>query len=279
MKFDGIKLNKEILDECKLIVKKLDDVLNLTIIQVGNNEISSTYVEKKIQACNYVGINVKLIKLNENISKEDLINIIEKLNNDNKVTGILVQLPLPNHLEKEEIIEIIDSKKDVDGFTSKNQKLLKEENDYAIIPPTALGVMEIIKRNKLNLKNKNILIIGKGSIAGQPIYELLKSYSSNVFQADINTKNTNDLIKKADVIIAAAGSKHLVKGSDIKNNSILIDVGITKENGKIFGDIEYENAKHKAQFITTHPGGTGPMTVCCVILNVIKCYNIQQGKW
>lgn len=251
-------------------VSSLSIVPGLAVILVGDNPASKLYVRNKITACKNVGINLFEFYLNNDISENSLIKQIEQLNNNDQVHGILVQLPLPSHINSINIINAIDPKKDVDGFTANNLGKLVTAQD-CFVPCTPQGCLILIKTIIKDLSGLNALIVGRSNIVGKPMLHVLLQENCTVALAHSYTKNLEDLCRNADILVVAAGKEQLVKGSWIKKDSIVIDVGInyTKEN-KIIGDVEFNEALKRAKAITPVPGGVGPMTVACLLKNTLK---------
>lgn len=251
-------------------VSSLSIVPGLAVILVGDNPASKLYVRNKITACKNVGINLFEFYLNNDISENSLIKQIEELNNNDQVHGILIQLPLPSHINSINIINAIDPKKDVDGFTANNLGKLVTAQD-CFVPCTPQGCLILIKTIIKDLSGLNALIVGRSNIVGKPMLHVLLQENCTVALAHSYTKNLEDLCGNADILVVAAGKEQLVKGSWIKKDSIVIDVGInyTEEN-KIIGDVEFNEALKRAKAITPVPGGVGPMTVACLLKNTLK---------
>ncbi|GMM38582.1 trifunctional formate-tetrahydrofolate ligase/methenyltetrahydrofolate cyclohydrolase/methylenetetrahydrofolate dehydrogenase [Saccharomycopsis crataegensis] len=257
---------------------------NLAIIQVGDKPDSSTYVRMKLKAAKESKINSSLIKLPGDISENDLLFKINQLNNDINVHGILVQLPLPKHLDEARITNSVSDSKDVDGFNRYNVgELYKRAGSPTFIPCTPNGIIELLKASNLDLKGKSAVVIGRSDIVGTPVFSLLNRMNATVTLCHSKTKNVEDIISRSDVVIAALGKPNFVKGEWLKPGAIVIDVGInyipdaTKKSGqKLVGDVDFESAKHVAKLITPVPGGVGPMTVAMLISNVLKGAKAQE---
>lgn len=274
---DGKKIKEEILYELKEKVSLLNEKLGLTVIQVGNDDASNVYINQKKKMCEYIGYNFNHIKLHENIKKEEVIKIITELNNNKEVTGILLQLPISKHLDENEIINYIDSNKDVDGLTDINiGKLI--HNKKCLIPCTPLGIITLLDKYKINIEGKNIVVIGRSILVGKPISNLLINKGATVTICNSKTTNLKDKTKDKDIIISATGKCNLIKEDMVKENAIIIDVGITRdENNKLHGDVDFENVKEKTSYITPVPGGVGPMTIACLAINILNAYEIQKN--
>lgn len=272
---DGKKISNEIKEELKEEINNIKTKLTLTVIQVGNNPASDIYVRNKKRLCESVGINF-LHKKYDDIEEDSLIKEIKKLNKDKKITSILVQLPLPKNINEEHIIEAIDPLKDVDGLTSNNiGKLFSNKN--GIIPCTSLGVLELLKRNKVSLEGKKVVIVGRSKLVGLPLISLMLKENATVTVCHSKTKKLKEETKQADILIVAVGSPKLIKKDYIKDQAIIIDVGINRLDDGICGDVDFNKAKENAKLITPVPGGVGPMTVVMLVNNVIKCYKLQKN--
>lgn len=255
---------------CKGIIPKL------AVIMVGDNQASKVYIRNKSKACNEVGIEYEEYLLESNTKQEELINLIEKLNKDKKVNGILLQSPLPNHLDINEAFQTIDYRKDVDGFHPMNVGKLTLGQD-TFVACTPYGVMRMFEEYNINLCGKNVVILGRSNIVGKPLTQCCLNKNATVTICHSKTQNTKKITKEADILIAAIGKAKFVTKDMIKENAIIIDVGINRqENGKIVGDIDFENIKDKASYITPVPGGVGPMTIAMLINNVIKAAKEQN---
>ncbi len=275
MIIDGKKeaeiLRKEIQEEIAVIKKKNNKVPGLTVILIGEYAPSLIYVKNKEQKSKEVGITSKIIKYSSNIEEDEVLKKIYQLNNDEDVSGILVQLPLPKHINKNKIINAIDPLKDVDGFNPINVGNLASGND-AIVPCTPLGCLLLIKKVEKNLNGKHAVIIGRSNLNGKPMAQLLLKENCTVTITHSKTKNLKEECLRADILIAAVGQPKLVKQDWIKKGSIVIDVGINKEGNKLVGDVNFDEAKDIAKAITPVPGGVGPMTVACLLKNTLRCF-------
>lgn len=271
---DGKQIQNKLKEELKKTIKDINQELKLTVIQVGNDPASNVYVRNKGNLCSEVGIKFDHLKY-ENITEEDLISQIKKLNNDQTVTGILVQLPLPSHINSQKVIETIDYKKDVDGLTSKNIGNLFAGNK-AIAPCTALGVMEILKETKTPLEGKNVVVVGRSKLVGLPLISLLLKNNATVTTCHSKTQNLKAITQTADILIVAIGKKEFINKDYVKEDVIVIDVGINREEGKLYGDCNLNQIIDKCQLITPVPGGVGPLTVIMLINNIIEAHNLQN---
>ena len=269
------KLKFKLKKEIQSIKKKTRLTPGLTVILIGNHAPSEIYVRNKAISAKEVGINSKVLRFKNSISETKLISVIQRLNKDKKVHGILVQLPLPNHIHGHKIIEEIDPRKDVDGFHPINVGNLSSGKD-SLISCTPLGCYLMIKSIRKNLSGLNALMIGRSNLNGKPMVQLLLKEDCTVTIGHSKTKNLKELCKKADIVVVAAGRANLVKGDWIKKGAIVIDVGINrvkKKNGyKIIGDVEFKSVVKKAKAITPVPGGVGPVTIACLLNNTLKAF-------
>jgi len=269
------KLRNKIKKEIQSIKKKTKLIPGLTVVLVGNHSPSEIYVRNKEISAKEVGINSKVLRFKSSISEIKLISVIHKLNKDKKVHGILVQLPLPNKINGQKIIQEINPKKDVDGFHPINVGNLSSGKD-ALVPCTPLGCYLMIKSVRKNLAGLNVLIIGRSNLNGKPMVQLLLKEDCTVTIGHSKTKNLKELCKKADIVVAAVGRANLVKGDWVKKGAIVIDVGINrvekKKGYKIVGDVEFETVVKKARAITPVPGGVGPVTIACLLNNTLKAF-------
>lgn len=273
MILDGKKVRNEILSIIKNIVQNENLDLTLAIIFVGNYAPSEVYVRNKVKYCEKVGINTKVIKMDDNIAEEDIIKEIEKLNKDDKVTGIIVQSPLPNNLDLESCIRHIDPNKDIDGFTKESFYALVH-NLPGLRPCTSKGVMRLLKTYDIDLKGKDVCIIGRGNLVGMPLYFEMLNEDATVTICHTKTKDLKEKTKKADIIICGAGKPNILTSRMVKKGAIVVDAGITVIDGKIVGDADYLGLSKKCKYITPNPGGVGPMTIAMIIENVIEAYRM-----
>lgn len=270
---DGKATSQKIKDEIKNEVIKLKQkgiTPTLAVILVGDDPASQTYVASKQKACLACQMGSVMHKLSANTTEQELISLIDVLNADDSIDGILVQLPLPKHINTNEILRKIDPKKDVDGFCAQNMGALVSGLD-GFVPCTPLGIMELLKQYNISPQGLNALVIGRSNIVGKPMAALLLNAGATVTIAHSKTKNLADLSKNADLIIAAIGKANFIKPEMVKEGAIIIDVGINRlENGKLVGDCDFENLKDKCDFITPVPGGVGPMTIAMLLSNTLK---------
>ncbi|TKX32503.1 bifunctional methylenetetrahydrofolate dehydrogenase/methenyltetrahydrofolate cyclohydrolase FolD [Campylobacter aviculae] len=271
---DGKALSVKIKEELKeknQILKEKGMQACLAVILVGNNPASQTYVNAKAKACEDCGIKSLVYRLDENTTQNELLALINTLNYDDSVHGILVQLPLPMHINKDLVLESIISSKDVDGFHPINVGYLNLGLESGFLPCTPLGVMKLLKAYEINLEGLDTVVIGESNIVGRPMATMLLNAGATVSICHIKTKDLKLYTQKADLIIVAAGCVNLLRSDMIKEGVVVVDVGINRlENGKIVGDVDFENVSKKASFITPVPGGVGPMTIAMLLENTIK---------
>jgi methylenetetrahydrofolate dehydrogenase (NADP+) / methenyltetrahydrofolate cyclohydrolase len=275
MIIDGKKeaqsLREEIKKEIDSIKSKNNKVPGLTVILIGNYAPSQIYVKNKEKNAKEVGINSEVVRYSKEVTEQEVLNKIKELNENDAVSGILVQLPLPPQINKEKIINAIDPTKDVDGFHPINVGNLSSGYN-ATVPCTPLGCLLLIKKVEPNLSGKYAVIIGRSNLNGKPMAQLLLKENCTVTIVHSKTKDLKTECLKADILVAAVGVANLVKADWVKKNSIIIDVGINKLGDKIVGDVEFETVKEKARAITPVPGGVGPMTIACLLKNTLKCF-------
>jgi len=279
MIIDGKKVAAELREELKKKVTELKSTYNavpgLTVILVGEDPPSKIYVRNKEKSANEVGINSEVIKYPENVEEKVLLNKIIELNNNNNVSGILVQLPLPKHIDKRKVIETMNPRKDVDGFHPMNVGNLSSGYDSSI-PCTPLGCYLLIKKIEKNLNGKHAVIIGRSNLNGKPLTQLLLKENCTVTITHSKTKDLRAECSRADIIIAAVGRPKLVKGDWVKKGAIVIDVGINKTDSGLVGDVDFDEVSKVAKAITPVPGGVGPMTIACLLNNTVECFKKIQ---
>ena len=275
MIIDGKKeaqlLREEIKKEIDSIKSKKNKVPGLTVILIGNYAPSQIYVKNKEKNAKEVGINSEVVRYSKEVTEQEVLNKIKELNDNDAVSGILVQLPLPPQINKEKIINAIDPTKDVDGFHPINVGNLSSGYN-ATVPCTPLGCLLLIKKVEPNLSGKHAVIIGRSNLNGKPMAQLFLKENCTVTIVHSKTKDLKTECLKADILVAAVGVANLVKADWVKKNSIVIDVGINKLGDKIVGDVEFETVKEKARAITPVPGGVGPMTIACLLKNTLECF-------
>lgn len=269
MILDGKKLREELIASYKNIIEKENLKIKLAIIQVGDNEASNIYVKNKEKYCNMVGIKTDIYKLSSDTKEEELINLIDKLNKIKEVTGIILQSPVPKHIDYDKCSKTILSSKDVDGFTKENIYKLYMNED-TIMPATVKGIIVLLKKYNINIDGSNVVIIGRGNIVGKPLSLALTNENATISLLHSHTKDITKYTKEADIIISACGTPNIITSDMIKDNAVVIDVGVNRINGKIVGDVDFESVSKKASYITPNPGGVGPMTIAMIIDNLIK---------
>lgn len=274
MLLDGKMLSNKIKNELKAEFAKLDPKPKLVVILVGDDPASKLYVQSKQKACEEVGVISETILLDSTITEEQLVLEIERLNNDPTVHGILVQLPLPKHLNETLIINTISDKKDVDGFHIYNKGRLIN-NLETIVPATPLGVLTLLKEYNIEIKGKHAVVIGCSNIVGRPMAALLLNHDATVTICHRYTENLKQYTLMADIIVCAVGKPNLITADMVKEGAVIIDVGINRLGKKVVGDVDFENVKDKASAITPVPGGVGPMTIAMLLSNLLKCYQNQ----
>ena len=278
MIIDGKKeaqlLRNEIKKEIESIKSKNNKVPGLTVILIGDFAPSQIYVKNKEKNAKEVGINSEVVRYPKEVTEQEVLNKIKELNDNDAVSGILVQLPLPPQINKEKIINAIDPAKDVDGFHPINVGNLSSGYN-ATVPCTPLGCLFLIKKAEPNLSGKHAVIIGRSNLNGKPMAQLLLKENCTVTILHSKTKDLKIECLKADILIAAVGVPNLVKGDWVKENSIIIDVGINKVGDKIIGDVDFDAVKEKVRAITPVPGGVGPMTIACLLKNTLDCFKAR----
>lgn len=277
---DGKQIAKEYRQRLKNQVNDLKEygfTPKLSVILVGNDGASQSYVKSKKKAAEKIGMISEIIHLDESTSEEVVLSELNRLNNDDTVSGILVQVPLPKQVSEQKVLEAINPEKDVDGFHPINiGKLYIDEHTF--VPCTPLGIMEILKHADINLEGKNAVVIGRSHIVGQPVSKLLLQANATVTILHSRTKNMNAHLKQADVIVSAVGQPGLVTKENVKKGAVIIDVGNTPdENGKLKGDVAYDEVKEIASAITPVPGGVGPLTITMVLNNTLLAEKLRRG--
>ena len=279
MIIDGKKeaqiIRNEIKKEISYIKSKTSKTPSLTVILIGDFTPSKIYVKNKEKSALEVGINSEIIKYPNDVNEQDVLKKIYELNNDKNISGILVQLPLPDHISKEKIINAIHPSKDVDGFNPVNVGNLSS-GYKSIVPCTPLGCLLLIKKVEKNLTGKHAVIIGRSNLNGKPMAQLLLKENCSVTIVHSKSKNLQKECLKADILVVAVGVPNLVKRDWVRDNVIVIDVGINKIGEKIVGDVNFDELKNKIKAITPVPGGVGPMTIACLLKNTLECFKAHQ---
>lgn len=270
---DGKTISMQIKDELKEQVAKLKEQgieLTLAVIQVGEDPASSVYVRNKKNACAYIGINSIAHELPEETTQEELLDLIDRLNNDNKVNGILVQLPLPKHIDEDAIINAISPAKDVDGFHPQNVGALSI-GKKGFVSCTPAGVIQLLKRSNIDIEGKECVVLGRSNIVGKPMAMLLLRENGTVTVCHSKTKNLKEITKRADILIVALGKPKFITKEYIKEGAVVIDVGIHRNSeNKLCGDVDFDDVKDMVEAITPVPGGVGPMTIAMLMYNCVN---------
>ncbi len=280
MIIDGKVIAREVRQEVKDEVERLTQssglVPGLAVVLVGNDPSSQIYVRNKEKACQEVGIHSREHLLPESVSEKDLLSLVESLNQDRDIHGILVQLPLPKHINAESVLRAISPAKDVDGFHPFNQGLLLMGNE-SFQPCTPLGILRLLDAIGCDPKGKRAVVVGRSNIVGKPVALMLLARHATVTLCHSRTADLSGEVKHADILVAAIGQPQMIRGEWIKPGSVVIDVGINRlPNGKLAGDVEFETAKDRAEWITPVPGGVGPMTIAMLLFNTLKAAKDTQ---
>ena len=267
---DGKKLRDKIFENLKQKLNNMSEKPTLAVILVGDDPASQIYVKNKKKTAENLGINSIVINYPSNISEKILLDKIQELNNDNKITAILVQLPLPKHIDKFKIIDAIAPEKDVDGLTPYNSgKLFSGEEPY-VYPCTPKGILLLLDEYNIELEGKHVVVIGRSNLVGKPVAQMLLNRNATVTMCHSHTKNLSDITKTADIVVSAVG-KNIIGEIMLKSDCVVVDVGIFKDiNGKICGDVDFANASKIAAYISPVPGGVGPMTIASLMLNTVE---------
>ena len=275
---DGKKISSEIKDELKEKVAQLKTEgknAALAVIQVGNDPASSVYVGNKKKACAYIGIESLSYELEEQTTEDELLKLIDKLNRDDKINGILVQLPLPEHIDENKVIQAISPKKDVDGFHMQNVGALCVGGE-GYVSCTPLGIIELLKRSEISIAGKNCVVLGRSNIVGKPMSLLLLRENGTVTVCHSKTQDIKSITRQADILVVAIGRPGFVDETFIKEGAVVIDVGIHRnENNKLCGDVDFERVAPHTSAITPVPGGVGPMTIAMLMNNCVKSLSLQ----
>lgn len=277
---DGKELAKKIREQLRVECDKLKKrgiISKFAVVLVGDNPASKVYIKNKSKACNDVGIEFEEITLSSDTSMEKLLEVIDKLNERKDINGILLQSPIPKGLNIQEAFERIDYKKDVDGFNPINVGKLMIGQD-CFISCTPYGIIKMLEAYNIEIQGKHAVVIGRSNIVGKPLSQCLLNKNATVTVCHSKTKNLAEITKTADILISAVGKLNMVTADMIKDGAVVIDVGMNKEtNGKLVGDVDFENVKEKASYITPVPGGVGPMTIAMLMNNVIKATKLQNN--
>ncbi len=279
VRIDGKVISGIIKDEVKAEVSALNEKgikVTLAVIQVGEDPASTVYVGNKKKACAYTGIASRAYNLPEEVSEEELLGLIEELNADEEINGILVQLPLPKHISESKVIETISPKKDVDGFHIQSAGALLT-GEPGFLPCTPAGIIELIKRTGVDITGKECVVVGRSNIVGKPMAVLLLRENGTVTICHSKTRDLRSITKRADILVAAIGKSKFIDASYVKEGAVVIDVGIHRnEGGKLCGDVDFESVEPIAYAITPVPGGVGPMTIAMLMKNCLEAAKMQK---
>lgn len=270
---DGKKISAEIKDELRqevVAMKEEGKEIALAVIQVGEDPASSVYVRNKKKACEYIGIKSVSYEIPEDSTQQELLDLVEKCNNDPEINGILVQLPLPGHMDEDAVIHAIDPKKDVDGFHPVSVGNMVIGND-GFLPCTPAGIIELLKRSGVEISGKECVVVGRSNIVGKPMSTLLLRENGTVTVCHSRTRNLREVCSRADILVVAVGKPKFIDSSYVKQGAVIIDVGIHRnEHNKLCGDVDFDAVKEKTSAITPVPGGVGPMTIAMLMKNCVQ---------
>ncbi len=273
---DGKAVSAAVKERIKKEIEEKKLEIGLAVVIVGNDQASRVYVNNKKKACEFCGIASYEYALPEETTEEQLLELVDKLNNDNKVNGILVQLPLPKQIDEKKIIEHISPEKDVDAFNAVNVGKIMIGN-YSFLPCTPAGVMELIKSTGTEISGKECVVIGRSNIVGKPMAMLLLHENATVTICHSRTKNLKEVCSRADILVSAVGKAGFVTSDMVKEGAVVIDVGMNRNSeGKLCGDVDFDNVKEKCSFITPVPGGVGPMTIAMLMENTLRAGKLQS---
>ncbi len=269
---DGVKVSTELLDEMKLQISTLQKKPNLAVILVGEDKASEVYVANKQKKCDYVGMTSTTHRMSSDVSENKLLDLIKNLNEDNDVTGILVQLPLPAHINIQTVLNSISTDKDVDCFNPANVGLLSQYGSKSkYVPCTPMGIVKLLEYYSIDMRGKHCVIIGRSNIVGKPLMHLMLEQNATVTVCHSNTENLATYTKSADILISAVGKVNTITRDMVKQGAVVIDVGINRDTeGKLVGDVDFKNVLEVASYITPVPGGVGPMTIAMLLRNCLS---------
>ncbi len=282
MDINGKEISLKRKDKVKEIIEQLKQdgkrIPKLTVVLVGDDQASQTYVKNKDKACQYVGMLSDILRLPSDTTEQTLKSVIQELNNDDTVDGILIQLPLPKQINEEHILSLVDPDKDVDGFHPQNvAKLVLGQQ--GLVPCTPKGMMVLLDEINYDLTGKEVVVVGRSNIVGKPVALLCLHKHATITVAHSRTKDLKDICKRADILITAIGQPKFFTQEYVKDGAIVLDVGMNRdENNKLCGDVDYENVKDKASYITPVPGGVGPMTIAMLLENTLQAYNQREKR-
>lgn len=269
MILDGKMVSKEIIESLKEKIDKLDEKIGFAVIWVGNDQASSIYVNNKIKKCEKVGIHTELYHLEDSISEDELLQLIDELNKRDDINGILLQSPIPKHIDINKCFNKISPLKDIDGFSKESCGNLFLGNK-SFVSCTPKGVIRLLDYYNIELKGKNVCLINRSNIVGKPLFHLLIERDATVTMCHSKTVNLKEHTKNADIVISAVGKPNFITEDMIKDGAVVIDVGISRVDGKVVGDVDFENVSKKTSYITPVPGGVGPMTIAMVLENILE---------
>ena len=273
---DGKAISAQIREEIKAEVAAMEKKPGLAVIIVGEDPASQVYVRNKHKACGETGIYSEVHELPGDTTEEQLLALVDKLNKDDKINGILCQLPLPKHLNEDVVIAAIDPKKDVDAFSAVNVGNIML-GEYDFLPCTPAGVMELLARSGIEVSGKECVVVGRSNIVGKPQAMLLLHANGTVTIAHSRTKNLSEVTNRADILVVAVGRAKMITGNMVKEGAVVIDVGMNRdENGKLCGDVDFASVEPKASYITPVPGGVGPMTITMLLKNTVKAAKLAK---
>ena len=274
---DGKIVKQKVLEEVKGLTEGLDERLGLAVVQVGEDEASKVYVRQKEKMANELNYNFVHTKLSENVSQEELLKVIDELNSDDHIHGILVQMPIPKHLDSKLVQNRIYSYKDVDGLTDVNAGILTHGKD-GLVPCTPQGIVDLLKYYNIPIEGKNVTIIGRSDLVGKPLASLMTNNNATVTLCHSKTKNLKLFTQNSDILVVAVVKAKLIKSDYIKEGAVIVDVGINRmEDGKLCGDVDFDDVKDKVSYITPVPGGVGQMTVAELAKNTYKAYTLKKA--
>ncbi|XFA98392.1 bifunctional methylenetetrahydrofolate dehydrogenase/methenyltetrahydrofolate cyclohydrolase FolD [Candidatus Izemoplasma sp. B36] len=273
----SLKIRKQVKEKTLKLIEQYNKKPHLVVILIGENPASQSYVRSKERACIKAGFESTIIKKDVDITESELIDIIENLNNDDNVHGILLQLPIPKHIDEDKVLNLINPSKDVDGFHNINIAKLNKGQE-ALVPCTPLGITKILEEYSIDPTGKHCVIIGRSQIVGKPMAALMLKRNSTVTICHSKTRDIRDITKQADILIVAIGRAHMVDETFVKPGAVVIDVGINRVDGVLVGDVDFDKVKDIAEYITPVPGGVGPMTIACLLENTLTCYEAIEGK-
>ena len=281
MIIDGRELSRSIREDLKKQIRSIKEIYNeiphLVVVLIGDDPASKSYVKAKERACKDVGIKSTLILLQSTITEDDLLQELDSLNKDQSVHGILVQLPLPKHISQDTVIDFLDVSKDVDGLTPTNISRCHTLR-YSILPCTPKGIITMLKSKNIPIQGKHAVVIGRSNLVGKPIAQLLLKENASVTITHRYTENLQSITKQADILVSAVGKAKFVTKDMVKQGAVCIDVGLSRVDGKLYGDFDFDNLLEHVSYISKAPGGVGPMTITSLLENTIECFLNQKNN-